>query len=130
LSSAEVRYLKISFDEVLSSLREYAKRKSGQARAIVLVGSLARGDYAGTSDADVLVIADDVPARFLDRTVLFADAKTPVDLEPRVYTTDEFVRKVRDGDPFAMESLDIGIPLHGDRFFNELRESLGKQCCK
>lgn len=130
MSSAEARYLKINFDEILSSLREYASRKSEQARAIVLVGSLARGDYTGTSDADILVIADNVPARFLDRCVLFADAKMPVDLEPRVYTTEEFIRKVQEGDRFAVESIEIGIPLHGERFFNEVRESLGKQCYK
>ena len=58
MSSAEARQLKMSFDEVLGKLREYAKARAHQARAIILTGSLAKGSYTGASDADILVIAD------------------------------------------------------------------------
>lgn len=44
-----------------------------------------------------------------------------------MYTTEEFIRKVRQGDRFAVESLEIGIALRGERFFRELRESVRKQ---
>jgi predicted nucleotidyltransferase len=129
LSSVEVRYLKINFDETLRRLKEYAKSKARvhQARAIVLTGSLAKGSYTGTSDADILVIADNLPTRVLERYALFAEPSMPIDLEPRVYTLDEFISKVLQGDRFAVESLEIGIPLYGERFFKELRESLTKK---
>jgi len=129
LSSSEVRYLKINFDEILSKLREYAdsKAKDQHAKAIVLTGSLATGSYTGTSDADILVITDNVPANVLERYALFSDPDFPIDLEPRVYTTEEFISKVRQHDRFALESLITGIPLHGEQFFNELRGSLGRQ---
>ena len=67
MSSLEARYVKINFDEILSKLRECAHRKAKEqhARAIVLTGSLARGNYAGRSDADILVIADNVRANVL-----------------------------------------------------------------
>jgi predicted nucleotidyltransferase len=93
LSSSEVRYLKINFDEILSKLREYAdsKAKDQHARAIVLTGSLATGSYTGTSDADILVITDNVPANVLERYAPFSDPEFPIDLEPRVYTTEEFL---------------------------------------
>ena len=126
MSSAEARYLKINFDEVFEKLREYAKAKAHQARAIVLTGSLAKGSYTGTSDADILVIADNLPDHILERYSLFADPSMPIDLEPRVYTTDEFVSKVRRGDHFAIESIEAGIPLHGERFFKDLREFLSR----
>jgi predicted nucleotidyltransferase len=129
LSSLEARYLKINFDETLSRLRAYAdsKAKEQGARAIILTGSLARGSYTGTSDADILVIADKVPANVLERYALFSDANLPIDLEPRVYTTDEFISKLRQGDRFALEAIEVGIPLYGERFFKEVRRSLSKR---
>jgi predicted nucleotidyltransferase len=76
--------LKINFDEILSKLREYAHRKAKEqkAKAIVLAGSFARGNYTGSSDADILVIADDVPTNVLERYALFSDPEFPIDLEP------------------------------------------------
>jgi hypothetical protein len=128
LSSSEARYLKINFDEILSNLREYADSKAKQqhARAIVLVGSFARGSYTGSSDADILVIADNVPANVLERYALFSDPEFPIDLEPRVYTTKEFVDMIRLGNRFALESLELGVPLHGERLFRELKKSFSK----
>jgi predicted nucleotidyltransferase len=129
LDSAEVRYLKINFSELLQKLKEYAqfKGEAYHAKAIVLTGSLAKGNYTGASDADILVIADNPPTRVVDRSVLFAEPKLPVDLEPRVYTTGEFRNKVQTGDRFAIESLEIGIPLFGKEFFENLRKSLGRR---
>jgi len=113
-------------------LREYAKAKAGthEAKAIVLTGSLAKGSYTGTSDADILVIADNMPSRVLERYALFAEPSMPIDVEPRVYTTKEFIGKVRRDDRFAVESLKIGIPLHGEQFFEEIKKSLKKKFCK
>jgi predicted nucleotidyltransferase len=132
LNSAEVRYLKINFDEILGKLREYAKAKSRihGVKGIILTGSLAKGNYTGASDADILVIAEDLPDRVLDRYALFAEQNIAIDVEPRVYTPKEFINKVRHGDRFALESLEIGMPLHGEQFFNDLRESLGKRAHK
>jgi predicted nucleotidyltransferase len=126
LSSAEVRYLKTNFDELLRRLREYAKSKAGTfgAKAVVLVGSMAKGNYTGTSDADVLIIADQVPKRVIDRYALFAEPRLPFDLEPHVYTTAEFITKVQQGDRFALDSLQFGIPLEGEEFFKQLKKSI------
>lgn len=126
MSSAKVRYLKINFDEIFLRLREYAESKAAThgVKAIVLVGSLAKGTYTGTSDADILVIADNLPSDILERYALFSEPTMPIDVEPIVYTLDEFVNKVRQGDHLAVESLEIGIPIHGEQFFNDLRKSL------
>ena len=116
MSSAEARYLKISFDEVLRRLREYAKSKAEahKVKAIVLTGSLAKGNYTGNSDADILVIAENLPSRVLERYALFSEPKMSIDLEPRAYTPKEFIYMIHQGDRFALESLEIGIPLYGD----------------
>jgi predicted nucleotidyltransferase len=128
LSSSEARYLKINFDEILSKLREYAhsKAKDQHARAIVLAGSFARGSYTGSSDADILVIADNVPADVLERYALFSNPEFPIDLEPRVYTTKEFVNMIRQGNRFALESLELGVPLHGEPFLRDLKKLFSK----
>ena len=131
MSSVETRYLKINFDEILRRLREYAKSKAEAhgARAIILTGSLAKGNYAGTSDADILVIADNLPSQALERYALFSEPRMPIDVEPRVYTPEEFIDKIRKGDRYAHESLEIGIPLHGEQFFKGLKRFLTSFPC-
>jgi len=129
LSSAEVRYLRINFDEILRKLKRYAKSKAGahKTRAIILSGSLAKGSYTGTSDADILVIADSLPADILERYALYSEPRMPIDIEPRVYTTSEFLRRIRERDRFALESLQIGVVLYGEEFVKDLRRSLNNQ---
>jgi len=123
LDSVGIRYLKINFSEVLKELREYAriKGRSHGTKAILLTGSLANGTYTGTSDADLLIIADDVPTRSLDRYALFANGSLSIDLEPRIFTTNEFVQLIQEGDHFAIESMKKGIPLYGETFIEGLK---------
>jgi len=123
LNSAGVRFLKINFNEILEELKRYAqlKGRSHGTRAIVLAGSLAKGTYTGTSDADVLIIADEIPRKSLDRYALFQDSSLTIDLEPRIYTSSEFLRKVEQGDHFAVEALEEGIPLFGGLFLKKLK---------
>jgi predicted nucleotidyltransferase len=128
LSSAEVRYHRINFNEILGKLRTYAeaKAKAHDVKAIVLAGSLAKGTYTGLSDADILVIAEAIPKRALERYGIFADPNLPIDVQPRVYTPSEFIRIIKQQDRFAQECLEIGIPLYGEGFFKGLRDSLSK----
>ena len=127
MSTAETRYLKINYDEVLRKLKEYAESKAKAhlgVKAIVLTGSLAKGNYAGSSDADILVIAEGLPHRVLERYQLFAEASLPIDVEPRAYSIEEFLKMVRRGDHFAFEALKFGIPLFGDGYLRELKTSV------
>jgi predicted nucleotidyltransferase len=57
-------------------------------KAIILTGSLAKGNYAGSSDADILVIAEGLPHRVLERYQLFAVTSLPLDVEPRAYSIE------------------------------------------
>jgi predicted nucleotidyltransferase len=61
-----------------------------RAVAVILIGSLNRGDYTAFSDADiVIVVRNDYPEKFLDRVTDFTDPTLPIDVEPRVYTENE-----------------------------------------
>ena len=129
MSTAEARYLKIDYDEVIRKLRDYAKSKATAhegVKAIVLTGSLAKGNYTGCSDADILIIADNLPGQVLDRYAIFAEADLPVDVEPRAYSPEEFLSMVRQGDHFAMETLEVGVSLYGGEYFRGLKQHVTK----
>ena len=87
-NSARIRFLKIDYDEIINYLKDYAKdalRKGG--KLIILYGSLARGDYTATSDADVLIISDKFKdVSMIDRVLNFIDPRSPIDIEPVSYT--------------------------------------------
>ncbi|WP_245218405.1 nucleotidyltransferase domain-containing protein [Pyrobaculum islandicum] len=49
---------------------------------MVLIGSLARGDYTAFSDADVVIVLREDGRRPMDRIPDFLDSSFPIDLEP------------------------------------------------
>ncbi|MEM3740693.1 MAG: nucleotidyltransferase domain-containing protein, partial [Candidatus Korarchaeum sp.] len=52
----------MEYEGVLKRLVDYAERAVARgAKAVILVGSLARGDYTAFSDADIIIISDEVP---------------------------------------------------------------------
>lgn len=115
-NSAKVRFLKIDYEEVLSYLREYASRvvERGDAELVILFGSLARGDYTGISDADILIISSKAEERPIDRPIRFMDLKSPIPIEPRVLTPEEAIKAACSGSYFLKEVLQTGILLAGD----------------
>ncbi len=60
--------------------------------AVILFGSLARGDFNEGSDVDILVVAD-FREPFLDRIKVLLDLndRTRLPLEPVGYTAEEFM---------------------------------------
>ena len=122
-STADVKLLKLNYSEVMRKLREYAERAVAKgARTVILIGSLARGDYTAYSDADVVIVADNVPERPIDRLAEFIDPTLPIDLEPRVYTTREIIKMAEEGMRVVKEIISYGKILAGDkRLIDELR---------
>ena len=129
LNSARVRFLKIDYDGIINYLKNYAKdalRKG--AKLILLYGSLARGDYTATSDADILIISDKFKdVRLIDRMLDFLDPSSPIDIEPRILTTEEFKTLIKKRDRFASEVLRDGIVLIGDMKLYREFKSLAKK---
>lgn len=99
---------------LVATAREFAGRLDAtlSVRAVVIFGSVARGDFNDTSDIDVLVVAEQLPARATDR--LAALGEYPSIVEPVVWTPDEWAARRRRGDPIVAEALDAGIWLAGD----------------
>ena len=123
-STADVKLLKLNYSEVMRKLREYAERAVAKgARTVILIGSLARGDYTAYSDADIIIVSDSVPERLIDRIPEFMDPALPVDVVPIVYTTDEVVKMAEEGRKVIGEIISYGKLLAGDERLVEMLRS-------
>ncbi len=97
---------------------ELARRWAGDlarrmpVRAVVVFGSVARGDFNKWSDVDVLVVADDLPATGRERLALLHDSAPP-GLQPLGWTSEELSARRRRHDPIALESDTIGVVIYG-----------------
>ena len=58
---SKVDFVRLDYDRVLSALRRFAAEELAprpEVREVVLIGSLARGDWSAHSDADIVVVVD------------------------------------------------------------------------
>ena len=126
LNFAEVRFFSLNYDQVLKELKNYAKKCIDKgAKAIILIGSLARKDYTAFSDADIIIISDNVPSRPIDRIKEFIDPTLSIDIEPRVYTSEEILIMAKKKSSIIKEIVEHGILLSGDeKIIERLREIL------
>lgn len=94
--------------------RTWAARLGGRLRvnAVVVVGSVARGDFNKWSDLDVLVVADGLPLEALGRIELLM-LDSPPGLQPLGWTPQELVTRVARGDPIAVEAYESGVVVAG-----------------
>ncbi len=114
-STAEARFFKMDYEKVIGKLVEYAEKAvAGGAKAVILVGSLARGDYTAFSDADIIIISDEVSENPVKRSAGFIDPSLPIDVEPRVFTTEEFLKMAREGRRIVREVMAYGKLLAGE----------------
>ncbi len=117
LSNGSVKLFRLDFKKVMEELRGYAlKALKRGAITVLLVGSLARGDYTAFSDADVIIIVPDklTPENPVERIKHFIDPDVSVDLQPIVYTEREFIDMAVQGRRIVREALSYGILLAGD----------------
>jgi predicted nucleotidyltransferase len=80
-------------------------------RAVVVFGSVARGDFHDSSDVDVLIVADRLPERALERNAVVG--LPPPRVEFVAWTLDEWRRERDRGNPIAVEANNHGLVLGG-----------------
>lgn len=93
----------------LATATQYVRALSQRVELLdaVVIGSTARGDFNLWSDIDVLVIAEDFPARAPDRALLLAqDVRGGV--QAIGFTPDELGAALSKGNPMAREALASG----------------------
>ena len=126
-----MRLFRLDIEGVFEALRRYAEESlSKGAVAVVLIGSLARGDYTAFSDADVLIIVRDDGRRHIDRVIDFLDPRLPIDVEPRVYTVAELVKVASMCGRLIREVLLHGKLLAGDPSVIELLRGVHDRSCR
>jgi predicted nucleotidyltransferase len=80
-------------------------------QAVVVFGSVARGDFNVWSDVDVLVVATHLPAGWLDR--VDALGPPPARVQPVAWTPDEWRHQRSRGNPIAVQAVEQGRWLIG-----------------
>lgn len=92
---SDVVFHRLDRNRVIARLRDWAREQLArrpEVREVVLIGSLARGDWSARSDADVVVLVDraDAPGPF--RSPDYAPVESVgVGVDLLVYTPEETV---------------------------------------
>lgn len=111
---------------------EVLKRYKNVVKAVVLFGSLTRGDYHEKSDIDMLVVIDDVMSRFTpemkdafdDKLYDIAKSISPdITVQP-AWTLTEFWDMARIGHPLLFTIVRDGWALYDTGFFIPIRKLL------
>jgi predicted nucleotidyltransferase len=83
-------------------------------KKVILFGSAARGEWTPDSDADFLIIKDEIPLLGADRMREISriiDRNISVDF--LIYRSEEFNRRLQMGDPFLKNIIKEGKVLYG-----------------
>ncbi len=73
-----------------------------EVKAVYLIGSLARGDHTGFSDADILIILRDSDLNPIERIRTYIPYfDLPVGVDLLVYCDDEFNEILAQGNPMV-----------------------------
>jgi hypothetical protein len=104
----------------------FVERVKGELRplALILFGSLAKGDYYQCSDADFCVVLRETPRSFFegyDRVVALDPSGVA---QPVVYSAGQFRQMVGQVNGLALEILADGVFLEGDDAFRREIETL------
>ncbi len=103
-------------EEIFAKIEKYKERvvKELAPQAIILFGSLARGEINEGSDVDIVVIAN-FKEEFLERIKVLLDLNDELGLplEPVGYTPEEFQRMRKEGNRFIQEVVATGKLLYG-----------------
>lgn len=91
-------------------------RQRPEVEAVILFGSLARGEFGVGSDVDLLLVLRESSLPFPDRIAAYLpEGSVPVDVDVFPYTVEE----VRRGQPLAQEALRTGRVLWARRPLHE-----------
>ena len=111
--SVRIEYA-VAREKVERSLTHYLRRVRSkvQLHKAILFGSYAKNNYSHGSDVDIAIIADGLPQDHGERYAALKESILGLDLQPFVYTTEEWIKMVNAGSGFAREILKHGKILY------------------
>ncbi len=103
-------------DDLIAKARAYVTQLKDRLDLVGagVIGSVARGDFNVWSDIDVLVVAEGLPSRYLDRASLLTTAPAP-GVQAVAFTSEELVLALAKRDPRVVELRRDGVLLLGER---------------
>jgi len=102
--------------EIYERLRNISERlkREYNAEKVILFGSYARGEETIDSDVDILVVAP-TKERMIDRMAsvsrIIRNLRNGLPISPIVLTSEEFRRKLEEGDAFIRTVVEEGVVL-------------------
>ena len=110
-------------ERLIATARRYVAALSTRMPlvAAAVAGSVARGDFNVWSDIDVVVVAEGLPRRYLDRAGLLLTTEPGV--QAVGYTPEEFRQAFAKGNALVREAVAAGVPLAGEAFLREVAAS-------
>ncbi|TKJ22971.1 MAG: hypothetical protein CEE43_04450 [Promethearchaeota archaeon Loki_b32] len=103
----------ISSNDIKESLKTFihAVANEFEIEKIILFGSYARGDYHENSDIDLIIVGN-FEERFFDRIGNILElVPNNLNIEPLVYTNEEFDKMSENGNPFLLTVISEGLNL-------------------
>lgn len=86
-------------------LREALEPARRDVELALVYGSVARGQETAASDIDLLLVSDTLTLEAAYRLLATAEQALRRRINPTLYTSEEFDRRVRDGNPFLKRVL-------------------------
>lgn len=101
----EIQGLVIKTCGLADVIGEALSNISGQVTAAFVFGSVARGEDAGSSDIDLMVLSEDLSYADLFGALEAASGRLGRTVNPTVYTIEEFSRRKNQGNEFILRVL-------------------------
>lgn len=110
---AVIRRRRAEREELLERARGFVAGlpRELDARAAVVYGSVARGDFNQWSDVDLLLVCENLPERFLDRFATVGDPPQPVQVI--AWTPAEWRDQLARRNAIALDAVESGVWILG-----------------
>lgn len=82
-------------------LREALEPHAEKIKAAFVYGSVAKRQDTGSSDIDLMIVSDELDFATLIKAIISLEEKLAREVNPSIFTTDEFVRRRDEPDGFV-----------------------------
>ena len=114
--------------KALTEFRDRVVKELGdRINAIIVYGSVARGEAGEESDIDVLIVGKDKEIRSMITEIGYEidyENRFETFITPVYYTKEEIEHRIKIGSPFIHEVLKDGVALYDDGTFKRIREKM------
>ncbi len=114
--------------KALTEFRDRVVKELGdRINAIIVYGSVARGEAGEESDIDVLIVGKDKEIRSMITEISYEidyENRFETFITPVYYTKEEIEHRIKIGSPFIHEVLKDGVALYDDGIFKRIREKM------